>query len=291
MKRFRFKKTIQEKERRDAATFLAEGTRLSKSRVKEAMVKGAAWRTRGKKRLRLRRATARLAAGDRIEICYDEKILAARAPDPELLCDGVDFSAWYKPAGLLFSGTDFGDHASLLRQVERFFRIRNVYPVQRLDREVDGLCVVAHTAAAAARLSGQFREQKVFKRYRAAVLGDPGGRPLPLKIDRPIDERPALTVIDRVRYDPEKNISEVELSIRTGRRHQIRRHLDGLGHPVMGDPVYGKGNKNREGMKLTAVGLRFRCPRTGSEIRLELDELMGADGAPPGGQEAGRLGG
>jgi hypothetical protein len=58
----------------------------------------------------------------------------------------------------------------------------------------------------------------------------------------------------------------------------------------MGDPLHGKGNKNKEGVKLTAVSLRFRCPGSGVEVSLELDELLGADGMPLGGWDAGRPG-
>jgi tRNA pseudouridine32 synthase/23S rRNA pseudouridine746 synthase len=58
----------------------------------------------------------------------------------------------------------------------------------------------------------------------------------------------------------------------------------------MGDPLYGKGNKNREGMKLTAVRLRFRCPEDGREVLLDLEDLLGADSAPLGGWDAGRPG-
>jgi tRNA pseudouridine32 synthase/23S rRNA pseudouridine746 synthase len=242
------------------------------------MNKGAVWRIRGKKRLRLRRATTRLSAGDRIELFYDEAILKRVPQQAELLCDGLTFSAWHKPAGLLFSGTDFGDHASLLRQAERFFPRRWLYPIHRLDREVEGLCVVAHTARAAADLSAQFREQRVDKRYRAQVRGDLSHHRLPMEINRPIDGKAALSQIHAVSFDPERDISQITVSILTGRKHQIRRHLEMIGHPVMGDPVYGKGNKNKTGLKLRAVGLAFRCPGRSVEVRLDLDELIGADG-------------
>jgi tRNA pseudouridine32 synthase/23S rRNA pseudouridine746 synthase len=48
----------------------------------------------------------------------------------------------------------------------------------------------------------------------------------------------------------------------SGRKHQIRRHFDMIGHPVMGDPRYGKGNKNAEGLQLLATSLKFKCPFT-----------------------------
>jgi tRNA pseudouridine32 synthase/23S rRNA pseudouridine746 synthase len=52
----------------------------------------------------------------------------------------------------------------------------------------------------------------------------------------------------------------VDVIIRTGRKHQIRLHFEMIGFPVMGDPRYGEGNKNTEGMKLNATALEFECP-------------------------------
>jgi tRNA pseudouridine32 synthase/23S rRNA pseudouridine746 synthase len=59
--------------------------------------------------------------------------------------------------------------------------------------------------------------------------------------------------------------------MRTGRRHQIRRHFAMAGFPVVGDPIYSKGNKNRSGLKLAACGLEFTCPFTGSPMVFRLD--------------------
>jgi tRNA pseudouridine32 synthase/23S rRNA pseudouridine746 synthase len=55
----------------------------------------------------------------------------------------------------------------------------------------------------------------------------------------------------------------VDVIIRTRRKHQIRLHFEMIGFPVMGDPRYGEGNKNTEGMKLTATALEFKCPCSG----------------------------
>ena len=63
-----------------------------------------------------------------------------------------------------------------------------------------------------------------------------------------------------VSYNPEKRTSVVDVVIKTGRLHQIRRHFSMIGYPVMGDPRYGRGNKNTRGMMLEAVSLGFTCP-------------------------------
>ena len=72
---------------------------------------------------------------------------------------------------------------------------------------------------------------------------------------------------ETVSYDPERNTSVVDVTIKTGRFHQIRRHFDMIGFPVMGDPRYGTGNKNSSGMKLEAVSLEFRCPFGRQQVR------------------------
>jgi tRNA pseudouridine32 synthase/23S rRNA pseudouridine746 synthase len=73
-----------------------------------------------------------------------------------------------------------------------------------------------------------------------------------------------------VSYAPETNTSIADVSIRTGRLHQIRRHFDMLGSPVLGDPKYGTNNKNTEGMKLSAVSLKFRCPFLKHEVEFKI---------------------
>jgi tRNA pseudouridine32 synthase/23S rRNA pseudouridine746 synthase len=59
--------------------------------------------------------------------------------------------------------------------------------------------------------------------------------------------------------------------MRTGRRHQVRRHLALAGFPVMGDPRYGENNRNTEGLKLTAWGLEFTCPLSGRPMVFQLE--------------------
>jgi len=75
-----------------------------------------------------------------------------------------------------------------------------------------------------------------------------------------VDGKAALTEFEALSYDPAANASKVAVRIKTGRLHQIRRHFDLIGHPVMGDPRYGAGNKNKKGLQLVADRLSFICP-------------------------------
>lgn len=252
-----------------AADLLAKATGLSKGAVKDAMRKGAVHVGRkGRSLNRLRRETATVRPGDLLEIHYDAALLALVPPAPRLVRDAVRWSCWWKPAGLLTQGTPFGDHASLLRLVEKAFD-RPAHPVHRLDREVEGLVLVAHDPAAAAALSELFRTGKVVKRYRAEVTGDvAAARGAAGVVETPIEGKAARTLWRVVGSDLARGTTTLEVTIETGRQHQIRRHLESIGHPVLGDPRYGTGNKSREGLRLAALFLAFREPFSGEEVEL-----------------------
>jgi tRNA pseudouridine32 synthase/23S rRNA pseudouridine746 synthase len=255
-------RTVSAEDPATACEFLAAFTPLSKNRIKDAMAKGAVWLKKSKHgQYRIRRAGTVLKAGDRISIYYDGALLAITPLRAQLVSDQKRFSVWLKPAGLLSQGTKYGDHCALLRQVELRYRSkRKVYLVHRLDREVSGLVLLAHDKTAAAKLSTLFQTQHMIKRYKARVRGNPAKSMPGGVIDFDLDGKPATTEFTVVVYEPEIDISTVHIVMGSGRKHQIRRHFDMIGHPVMGDPRYGKGNKNSEGLQLVATGLEFYCP-------------------------------
>ena len=259
---------------RKASEFLAETTGLSKQRIKEAMLKGAVWHQRaGTRKHRLRRATTVLKPGDILSVYYNEKLLALEPDTADLVSDRNNYSVWFKPPGLLTQGTKYGDHCSVLRQAQKHFRPpRKVFAVHRLDREASGLVLVAHNKKAAAGLSHLFKHQKVVKVYRIRVLGKLSECEARGKIEQELDGKPALTSFRVFEYDPLSNTSLAEVILHTGRKHQIRRHFDLLGYPVIGDPRYGKGNKNTDGMKLVACRLEFDCPYSRSKVSFSLPE-------------------
>lgn len=249
-----------------ACDFLAGQSGLAKARIKDAMVKGAVWLARGRGGgKRLRRATTVLRAGDRIALYYDEAILALVPPPARLVQDLGIFSVWWKPPGLLAQGTRQGDHCTLLRQAEvHFTPRREVYVVHRLDREAAGLMLVAHGREAAARLSALFAGGQVEKRYRAQVVGlFPGDAAREAVIELPLDGKPARTRYTVLEEDAATDTALLDIQIETGRLHQIRRHFAAIGHPLLGDPRYGEGNKDPGGLRLLACLLSFSCPFSG----------------------------
>lgn len=256
-----------------ASDVLARATGLSRGAVKDAMRKGAVHVGRAGRGLhRLRRETATVRPGDFLEIHYDAALLAIVPPEPRLVRDAGRWSCWWKPAGLLSQGTPFGDHASLLRLVEKATG-RAAHPVHRLDREVQGLVLVAHDPEAAAALSALFRSGDVAKRYRAEVIGDVAARlGSDGVVETPIEGKPARTVWRVAGRDAGRGTTTLEVTIETGRQHQIRRHLESIGHAVIGDPRYGTGNKSPEGLRLAALYLAFREPFSGEPVELRPPE-------------------
>jgi tRNA pseudouridine32 synthase/23S rRNA pseudouridine746 synthase len=241
---------------------LHQATGLSRQRIKLAMTQGAVWVTRGRNTQRLRRAKRKLRAGDEIHLYYDAAILAEDPNEPTLVADVGAYSVWNKPYGLRSQGSKWGDHCTVLRWAERHLEPeRPAFTVHRLDR-----------AATAAALSAQFRERKVEKRYRALVRGDFSGHPSPLRIDEPIDGKNAISEFSLQEVMGDGEHSLVDVRIETGRKHQVRRHLAGLGHPVIGDRLYGTGEADGENLQLTAYLLALHCPVNDKPVEYRLNE-------------------
>lgn len=265
-----------------AIDFLATLTPYSKSKLKDAMNKGAVWLTRQGKEKRLRRARFELRPGDRLDFYYDEAMLALRLePPPQLIEDLGQYSLWFKPAGWLTQGTRYGDHCALIRHIEAYWQQqRLVYLVHRLDREAQGLILLAHDKNQARYFSQLFVNRSMVKIYYVEVRGwMPGDLYQWQQIDFPLEGEAALTRYQILaRSEADNGNSMLKVQIFTGRKHQIRRHLDMLGFPVLGDPRYGKANKNTEGLRLMAVELRFICPLSRREkivnLPRELAEFM-----------------
>ena len=273
MTAIRFEKTIDPSDPPIICDTLAFHTHLSKMRIKHAMRQGAVWIQRGRgKMCRIRGAKAQARQGDTVALYYDEVLLNRKPPQAHLVKDLFDYSVWSKPAGLMTQGTRFGDHCALTRQVEQYFKpMRRCFVVHRIDREAAGLVILAHTHKAAAGLSALIRNRRVTKHYRVRVRGDLGTLQKAGRIDRPLNNREALTEYRMLSYDPVENQSILSVQIHTGRRHQIRRHFEMIGFPVMGDPLYGSRNKNRQGMQLIAMALEFDCPLGHGHQKIQLD--------------------
>ncbi len=235
--------------------------------------------------------TAVLGVGDKITLYYNPAVLSASCPDAQLVADEGAFSVWDKPPRMLCQGSRWGDHLTLNRWAEmHLLPQRPAFVVHRLDRMASGLVVIAHTKQAATSLSNQFAQRQVSKTYRCVVLGQLNAE-LPLVLDDPLYGKPALTRIEKAvpaegfgvacgsNEIGQPMFTELELTIETGRKHQIRRHLADFGYPIAGDRRYGGLCKSTEmahgtapvDLQLRAVQLAFKDSRNDSNLIWNLD--------------------
>lgn len=229
------------------------------------------------------------AAGGRAEPMRDEEALRILYADEDLV-------AIHKPAGLLVHRGWGNDERPALQRVRDQIG-RFVYPVHRLDRATSGVLLFALSSEVASDMQALFRAREVDKTYLALCRGHDATL---TRVDHPLalahrardtrakdgdtDKRPAVT--DFRLLGQFERYGLFEAKPRTGRAHQIRRHLKHAAHPIIGDVRYGKGEHNRifrerfdfHRLALHGSCLGFRHPRSGvaMEIRAPLDDDFAA---------------
>ena len=254
-----------------AIELLAEHTRLSRQQLKTAMTNGAVWLETRHGIRRIRRAKKALQAGEHLHLYYDSEIQSRRPEPARLIADEGEYSVWDKPAGMYSQGSKWGDHCSIVRWAEQHLEPgRTASLVHRLDRAASGLILLAHNKQAARAFSSMFEQRLINKHYRALVEGDLSRLELPFTINTPVQDKMAVSVIIEADYNPDEHSTRLMIDLKTGRKHQIRRHLSGAGHPLIGDRLYGTGNTTRD-LQLKAVYLGFECPLTGVTRSYTLD--------------------
>lgn len=253
-----------------ACDILAAATGLPKARVKDCMTKGGVWRGQHRSMTRLRRATAAVRPGERLEINYSARLLNIVPPVPEPVQVTPEYSIWHKPAGVLAQGTRFADHCSLPRLARTRLELQQEpHPVHRLDREARGLMLLAHDRKSAAALGNMIRHGRIHKEYQIIVAGNPDWANRAIEL--PLDGKPCRTGFTLLETAP--GMARLQAIIENGRKHQIRRHLAHLGLPVLGDPRYGKDNSCTDGLQLLACALAFTCPFSGTARSWTLPDL------------------
>lgn len=244
-------------------------------------------------------ADTRLAIGDEVRVPpvrVADRSEVAPAPPREfpVVREDEHLIAVDKPAGVAVhggSGVSFGviEQLRRARPQAKFLEL-----VHRLDKETSGLLLIAKRRPALTALQDQLRERETGKTYAALVVGDwPASRKV---IDVPLhkfltgegerrvraveagheDAKRSITLVKVVRRFA--GFTLLDVTIKTGRTHQIRVHLAHEGHPIVGDAKYGdfaankaiaRGAAKFERMFLHAKRLRFTHPATGEVIELE----------------------
>ena len=189
-----------------------------------------------------------------------------------------------KPSGLLsVPGRDAGKEDCLSRRVQAEFP--DALIVHRLDMGTSGIVVMGRGARAQRELSIQFQERRVHKRYQALVDGRwtvaaSGEIELPIGVDglrhpkRKVDHasgRPCLTRYRMLDIDAARNVSRIELEPITGRSHQLRVHMEAMGHPILGDDFYGTPAScaKAERLMLHACRIELTHPETGAPLCID----------------------
>ena len=199
-----------------------------------------------------------------------------------------------KPSGLLCVPGRGEDKQDCLSK-----RVQHVYPdaliVHRLDMATSGLLLMARSAGMQRALSQLFEQREVHKRYIAIVQGDmrqaiKGNGQLvddwqlidlpialdwpnrPLRIIDPAHGKPSQTRWRLLGFDASSNSSRLELAPLTGRSHQLRVHLQALGHPIWGDALYANAAVQAKAVRLMlhASALAFTHPQSGERLSFKL---------------------
>ncbi|MGS2723055.1 RluA family pseudouridine synthase [Porticoccus sp. GXU_MW_L64] len=254
----RFELHLEITEATDPVSLLTGACDLSKQHIKQVMQKGAVWLTRGQHTKRLRRHSKVLQPGQQLHLYYDSHVLQQQPAAPLLIADEGDYSVWHKPRGVLSQGSKWSDHCTIHRLVEQQLQHqRPAHIIHRLDRAASGLILIGHSRKATAALAKMFELRQLDKCYQVIVSGQFAAQQQ--TIAAPIDDRHAISHVRQLGYDAVSNRCLLEVKIETGRKHQIRRHLAGIGYPVVGDRLYGDGEPGQD-LQLTAVQLLFTCP-------------------------------
>jgi 23S rRNA pseudouridine1911/1915/1917 synthase len=222
--------------------------------------------------------------GDEIEVYFQATPEASLKPEKiplDILYEDEHLLAINKPAGMVvhpapghWSGTFVNALLGYTQDIAPGSDPLRPGIVHRLDKDTSGILIAAKTLIAHQKLIELFATRKMDKQYLAICHGRPSVNLVNAPIGRhPVhrkemaalpDGREALTEICPLAFH--ENLSLILAKPRTGRTHQIRVHLKHIGCPIVGDPVYGKGEPPRQ--LLHAYRLNFIHPITGSPIQL-----------------------
>jgi 23S rRNA pseudouridine1911/1915/1917 synthase len=178
-------------------------------------------------------------------------IFEAQTNNLKPIFENFFFAIFDKPSGILVHPSSTKDYSYTLLDEIRYLYGNNASLVHRIDKETSGLVLVSKNKFSEAVLKPMFENKEYKKIYKAIVKGKIEekidiNKPISnsdsqIKIKMTIDEKgkESRTIITPIKYNKEKNQTLIEAIPLTGRQHQIRVHLDSIGHNIIGDPIYG----------------------------------------------------
>ena len=242
--------------------------------------------------------TYRMRGGEQLQLDAEPELRDDVLPEPiplVVIHADDDIIVLDKPAGLVVhpaAGNPAGTlQNALLHFDPRLAALPRAGIVHRLDKDTSGVMVVARSLRAHHSLVEQLQTREMSRVYRAVVIGELiAGGTVDAAIGRhPVDRkrmaviasgRPAVShyrVVERF-----SGLTHVEVSLETGRTHQIRVHMAHIGHALVGDPVYGRASRRRRGMSDALAEVLRSFPR--QALHAERIELL-----HPGSREAMRF--
>ena len=216
-----------------------------------------------------------ISGGEKIELfeAVNSPIFERLQLNLEVLFEDDYLAIIYKPAGILVSGNRFVTIANGLTQnLKKSNQLDAVrpQPIHRLDYPTSGLLLIGKTSSSINALSALFKNNEIQKTYFAITIGkmEENG-----EMNFHIDEKIALTQYEVLRTVVSKRftfLNLVKLSPKTGRKHQLRKHLSSIGNPILGDKEYFKEGLvlNGRGLYLHASALDFIHPFTKDTISI-----------------------
>lgn len=215
-----------------------------------------------------------IKGGETIELFIPKKISSSRRLilPLRILFEDDFFAVIYKPAGILVSGNGFKTIANALEQnlkPSNAVDTTKPQPIHRLDYATTGVLLIGKTSSSIRLLNEQFENKKVMKTYYAVTIGEMSMNGL---ISHDIDGKKSETTFKVSHSVLSKRFGKlnlVKLKPKSGRKHQIRKHLSGIGNPILGDSTYGDEGKilKGKGMYLFAYSLEFLHPMTKEKLR------------------------
>lgn len=199
----------------------------------------------------------------------------------EILYEDGDILAVNKEPFMIVHAVDFKQTGTISNYIQGYFLKHNIHRkvrlINRLDRDTSGVILIAKNSNAHSTVARELQDRNILKKYYAIVEGVVEGSGV---IEEPIDRGPdgILREVNpngkhaKTSYEAilsKNNMTLLRVVLHTGRTHQIRVHLKYIGHPIVGDALYGNETELINRQALHSYYTKIKSPRTGEDIEIE----------------------